>query len=72
MKNVREMTGMAWIDENSLALVDHKGVTIVFILVLPKIGIEALFKFHKINLLSQVVTTTFFSLNENTVACQIL
>jgi hypothetical protein len=38
-KNFWQMAGMAWIDENGHALIDHKGVTIVIILVLPRIGI---------------------------------
>jgi hypothetical protein len=46
MKEIVNMTGMTRIDENGLFSLDHIGVAVVFIWILPKIGIKVFFKFH--------------------------
>jgi hypothetical protein len=45
------MTGMTRIDEQGLFSFDHIGVAVVFINILPKIGIKVFFKVHLIQLL---------------------
>jgi hypothetical protein len=41
-----EVAGMAGVDEKGEVFLDHIGITIVFIGILPEIGVEALFELH--------------------------
>jgi len=63
MKEVGNMTGMTRIDENGLFSLDHIGVAVVFISILPKISIEVFSKIHPIELLLTFSTPriAFFS-----------
>jgi hypothetical protein len=56
MKEVRNVTGMTWIDEDCHFSMDQIGVAVVFVGILPKIGIEVFFKFHPSELLLTFVT----------------
>jgi hypothetical protein len=46
IKEMGKMSGMTRIDENGLFSLDYIGVAVVFIWILPKIGIKVFFKFH--------------------------
>jgi hypothetical protein len=52
MKEMGDMTGMTRIDENRHLTTDQIGVAIVFIGVLPQIGIETLIELHPLPLYS--------------------
>jgi hypothetical protein len=65
MEDPAEVTGMTWIDEDGHLPIDHISITIVLIGILPKIGIEVFFKFHKIDLLFML------SINDQEGGCQI-
>jgi len=49
VKEFFNMTRMTWIDENGLFSLNHIGVTVVLIRILPKIGKESLLKFHPLS-----------------------
>jgi hypothetical protein len=50
VKDLLQMAGMARINENRLLAIDDISITIVFIGIPPKIGIEVFSEFHKIDL----------------------
>jgi len=56
MKEVRNVTGMTWIDEDRHFSMDQIGVAVVFVNILPKVGIEVFFKFHPSELLLTFTT----------------
>jgi len=49
MKEIGDMTGMTWIDENRYFSPDQISVAIILIGILPQIGVKILFQFHKIS-----------------------
>jgi len=51
MKEIGDVTGMTWIDEDRYFTMDQIGVAVIFVNILPKVGIEVFFKFHPIKLL---------------------
>jgi len=48
-EELAEIMRMTWIDENGLFSLNHIGVTVVLIRILPKIGKESLLKFHPLS-----------------------
>jgi hypothetical protein len=50
MKEIGNMTGMTRIDENRYLSTDQISVAVIFISILPKIGIEVSLKFHEFSL----------------------
>jgi hypothetical protein len=73
VKESLNMTGVAWIDENSFVSLDHIGVAIVFIWILPQVGIKVLVKLHSIDLLLislKSIVPFFSSLNDRLGSCQ--
>jgi hypothetical protein len=65
MEDPAEVARMTWIDEDSYFSINHIGITVVLIWILPQISIEILFKFHKIDPLFM------FSINDEVGICQI-
>jgi hypothetical protein len=51
MEEIGKMTGMTRIDEDCHLSTDQISVAVIFISILPKIGIEVFFKVHPIELL---------------------
>jgi len=49
MKEIGDMTGMTWIDENRYFSPDQISVAIILIGIEPQIGVKILFQFHKIS-----------------------
>jgi hypothetical protein len=60
-----QMASMTRIDENCFVSMDHIGIAIVLIGVLPEIGIEVFLELHKIDLLF------ILSINDQKGSCQI-
>jgi hypothetical protein len=50
LEEVGNMTGMTRIDENRYLSVDQIGIAVIFICILPKVGIEVFFNLHPIEL----------------------
>ena len=65
VKDLLQVAGMPWIDKNGHLLMNHIGVAIVLIGILPRIGIEVFLKFHKIDL------PFMLSINDQGGSCQI-
>jgi hypothetical protein len=51
MKELGDMTGMTRIDENRYLTTDQIGVAIVFVRILPQVGIEVFFDLHPLSFL---------------------
>ena len=54
LKEIRDMLGMARIDESGYFSTNQKGVAIILMGIGPEIGIEVFFEFHPSSLLQQV------------------
>jgi hypothetical protein len=51
MEEMGDMTGMTRIDENRYLTTDQIGVAIVFVRILPQVGIEVFFDLHPLSFL---------------------
>jgi hypothetical protein len=50
VKDILQVAGMPWINENRLLAIDDISITIVLIRIPPEIGIDVFLKFHEIDL----------------------
>jgi hypothetical protein len=56
-KEVGDVAGMAWIDENRYFSTNQISITVVFVGILPKVGKKVFFKFHPSELLLTFATS---------------
>jgi hypothetical protein len=73
-EEIGDVTRMTGVDEDCDISMDQISITVIFVNILPKVGIEVFFKFHPIELLGAFTTppcSFFLPLNDRGGFCQI-